>query len=107
MKSRREVLKLALAGAAATTTAGAATAEPILGLVMPVDPLVPPEAAAMYPTGVRFQANSVALKKMTPQGYDEVSKHRAGRKGIEPAGCPGDRPDGYVTELLQRGGLQS
>jgi arylmalonate decarboxylase len=72
MKSRREVLKLALAGAAATTTAGAATAEPILGLVMPVDPLVPPEAAAMYPTGIRFQANSVALKKMTPQGYDAV-----------------------------------
>ncbi len=71
MKSRREVLKLALAGVAATTTAGAA-ADPILGLVMPVDPAVPPEAAAMYPTGVRFQAESVALKKMTPQGYDAV-----------------------------------
>jgi arylmalonate decarboxylase len=44
----------------------------MLGLVMPVDPSVPPEAAAMYPTGVRFQAASVVLKTMTPQGYDEV-----------------------------------
>ena len=26
----------------------------------------------MYPTGVRFQAASVALKTMTPRGYDEV-----------------------------------
>src|SRR5580698_7379441 len=71
MRSRREVLKLALAGAA-IRTAGADTAEPLLGLVMPVDPLVPPEAAAMYPKGIRFQADSVALKKMTPQGYDAV-----------------------------------
>src|ERR1700679_418217 len=44
----------------------------MLGLLMPVEPLVPSEAAAMYPTGVRFQAASVALKRMTPQGYDEV-----------------------------------
>ena len=71
MTSRRNVLKLALAGAA-VTTAGAAAADPMLGLVMPVDPSVPPEASAMYPTGVRFQAASVALKTMTPQGYDEV-----------------------------------
>jgi arylmalonate decarboxylase len=46
--------------------------DPILGLVMPVDPTVPPEAAAMYPTGIRFQAASVDLKMMTPQGYDQV-----------------------------------
>jgi arylmalonate decarboxylase len=78
MRTRREVLKLALAGAAATS-AGAATADPILGLVMPVDPAVPPEAAAMYPAGIRFQADSVALKKMTPQGYDAVLE------GIAPA----------------------
>ena len=51
---------------------GAATEEPMLGLVMPVDPEVPPEAAAMYPTGIRFQAASVGLKTMTPKGYDEV-----------------------------------
>ena len=44
----------------------------VLGLVMPVDPWVPPEAAAMYPTGILFQAAGVGLKTMTPQGYDEV-----------------------------------
>ncbi|HTB65957.1 MAG TPA: hypothetical protein VK727_06980 [Steroidobacteraceae bacterium] len=71
MTSRRDVLKLALAGAAATK-AEAATEDPLLGLVMPVDALVPPEAAAMYPTGIRFEAASVGLKRMTPKGYDEV-----------------------------------
>jgi arylmalonate decarboxylase len=71
MTSRRDALKLALAGAT-VTTAGAADRAPILGLLMPVDPIVPPEAAAMYPTGVRFEVASVSLKRMTPQGYDEV-----------------------------------
>ena len=71
MTSRRDVLKLALAGAA-VTTAEAAARDPMLGLVMPVDPSVPPEAAAMYPKGIRFRAAGVALKTMTPKGYDEV-----------------------------------
>jgi arylmalonate decarboxylase len=71
MTSRRDVLKLALAGAT-ITRAGAATRDPMLGLVMPVDPSVPPEAADMYPRGIRFQAASVGLKTMTPKGYDEV-----------------------------------
>jgi arylmalonate decarboxylase len=71
MTSRRDVLKLALAGAA-VTTADAAAQDPLLGLVMPVDPSVPPEAAAMYPKGIRFRAASVDLKTMTPEGYDEV-----------------------------------
>jgi arylmalonate decarboxylase len=71
MTSRRDVLKLALAGAA-VTSAEAAAGDPMLGLVMPVDPSVPPEAAAMYPTGIRFRATGVALKTMTPQGYDAV-----------------------------------
>jgi arylmalonate decarboxylase len=48
------------------------TSQPLLGLVMPVDPLVPREAAAMYPTGIRFDVASVGLKMMTPAGYDEV-----------------------------------
>jgi arylmalonate decarboxylase len=69
--SRRDLMKLALA-AAAITTAGAAIPDPILGLVMPVDAAVPPEAAAMYPTGIRFEAVGLDLKTMTPQGYDEV-----------------------------------
>jgi arylmalonate decarboxylase len=71
MKSRRDVLKLALAGAA-VGSAGAAAADPMLGLIMPVDPTVPPEAAAMYPTGIRFEAANVDLKTMTPEGYDAV-----------------------------------
>jgi arylmalonate decarboxylase len=71
MKSRRDVLKVALAGAA-VTTAAAAGLDPMLGLIMPVDPGVPPEAAAMYPRGVRFQDASLGLKTMTPQGYDAV-----------------------------------
>lgn len=71
MTSRRNLLKLVLAGAT-VRTAGATSRDPILGLLMPVDPLVPPEAAAMYPTGVGFQVASVSLKTMTPQGYDEV-----------------------------------
>jgi arylmalonate decarboxylase len=78
MKSRRDVLNLALPGAAATTTESA-TRDPILGLVMPVDPPVPPEAAAMYPNGIRFRAAGLALKTMTPEGYDEVLER------IEPA----------------------
>jgi arylmalonate decarboxylase len=71
MTSRRDVLKLGLAGAA-VATAEAATADPLLGLIMPVEPLVPPEAAAMYPSGIRFQATGLNLKTMTPGGYDEV-----------------------------------
>jgi hypothetical protein len=42
MTTRRHVLKLALASAA-VTTAEAAIQDPILGLVMPVDPSVPPD----------------------------------------------------------------
>jgi len=61
------------------TTAESATRDRIVGLVMPVDPWVPPEAAAMYPNGIRFRATGVALKTMTPQGYDEVLER------IEPA----------------------
>jgi arylmalonate decarboxylase len=72
MTSRRDVLKVALASAAGTKAA-AATADPMLGLIMPVDPsVVPPEATDMYPRGIRFRAVSVGLKTMTPEGYDEV-----------------------------------
>ncbi|MEO8307678.1 MAG: arylmalonate decarboxylase [Pseudomonadota bacterium] len=70
MISRRKLLAAGAVGAAAT--AFGATAAPILGLILPVDPVVPPEAAAMYPKGIHFQAASVGLKTMTPQGYDQV-----------------------------------
>ncbi len=70
MITRREVLAAGIAGAAVTASATAAA--PLLGLVSPVDLTVPPEAAAMYPSGVRFQQESVGLKTMTPEGYDQV-----------------------------------
>jgi arylmalonate decarboxylase len=62
---------LAAGVASATVSAGGAADAPLLGLVSPVDLAVPPEAAAMYP-GVRFQQESVGLKTMTPEGYDQV-----------------------------------
>lgn len=71
MTLRRHVLKLALASATVTRVE-AASQDPIVGLVMPVDPTVPPEAAAMYPHDVGFRATGLDLKTMTPQGYDAV-----------------------------------
>jgi arylmalonate decarboxylase len=71
MTSRRQVLKLALASAT-VTTADAAIQGPILGLIMPVEPSMPPEAAAMYPQDMGFRATGLDLKTMTPKGYDEV-----------------------------------
>ena len=70
MISRRDILKAAIAGAA--INAEGATSTPVLGLLAPVDAAVPPEAAALYPSGVRFEAASVGLATMTPEGYDAV-----------------------------------
>lgn len=69
MISRRSLLAASVTGA--FTRAGAAEA-PMLGLVSPVDLTPPPEAAVMYPAGVRFQQLALGLKTMTPQGYDQV-----------------------------------
>ena len=44
----------------------------MLGLLGPVETAPPPEADALYPTGVRFLAAAVGLRTMTPDGYDEV-----------------------------------
>jgi arylmalonate decarboxylase len=68
--SRRDVLKAAIAGVA--VNADGAAAAPILGLLGPVESSVPPEATALYPSGVRFEAASVGLATMTPEGYDAV-----------------------------------
>jgi len=70
MISRRDLLKTALASAA--LNANAAAGPPILGLLGPVDATVPPEATALYPSGVHFEAASVGLATMTPEGYDAV-----------------------------------
>ena len=55
----------------AAGTASRAAARPTLGLIAPVDVTVPPEAARLYPH-VRFIGQSVGLKTMTPEGYDQV-----------------------------------
>lgn len=70
MISRRRVLAAGIAGAA--VTASGAAIVPMLGLVLPVDLTIPPEAAVMYPTSVDFRAANLGLKTMTPQGYDQV-----------------------------------
>src|SRR5437016_8911804 len=71
MTSRRQFLEIAAAGAAGAVLGH--SAEPVLGMIFP--PLnypVPPEATALYPTGVKFLAEGVGLPRMTPEGYDSV-----------------------------------
>ena len=68
--SRREFLKTSAAGMLAATLAK--SADPTLGLIFPVARPIPPEALAMYPTGIRFLNVDVGLKTMTPEGYDSV-----------------------------------
>lgn len=68
--SRRELLASGLAYAALAS--GAAATSPTLGLLSPVDAAVPPDAAIMYPTGIRFRCVGAGLKQTTPQGYDQV-----------------------------------
>jgi arylmalonate decarboxylase len=73
MSSRRYVLKVALAGALSRAVATSPT--PLLGLIAPVEVTVPPEAATLYPGGIRFEARSIGLETMTPEGYDRVLDH--------------------------------
>lgn len=75
MPSRRHILKIALASAASRALGSSAT--PLLGLIAPVEVTVPPEAGMLYPSGVRFQAHSIGLETMTPEGYDRVLEHVA------------------------------
>ena len=74
---RRDILKAAAAGVTSTVLGAPA---PLLGLIAPVDVTVPPEAALLYPA-VRFEARSLGLKSMTPQGYDAVLERIAPAAG--------------------------
>lgn len=68
--SRRQFL-----GTSAAVLAGAelaSAADPVLGLIFPVDRGVPEEGVAMYPKGVKFVTTHLDLKTMTPDGYDAV-----------------------------------
>ena len=69
--SRRDFLKTASAAALAAKVASASV--PTLGMIVPPAPgEIPPEAARMYPTGVRFLVDGLGLPSMTPAGYDSV-----------------------------------
>lgn len=75
-RSRRQILKTALkitSLGAAFTALGVSNGDPVLGMIFPpANTPVPPEAHAMYPSGVRFLALGVGLERMTPAGYDKV-----------------------------------
>ncbi len=68
--SRREFLKTSALGLTGATLAK--SADPTLGLIFPVTRPVPPEALAMYPSGINFINTALGLKTMTPEGYDAV-----------------------------------
>lgn len=57
-QSRRELLRAGCAFAVAA--AQPLGHEPVLGLILPAGTAVPPEALAMYPTGVRFVTQSLS-----------------------------------------------
>lgn len=73
--SRRDFLKLGVAGTAVATVGASSVdaADPVLGMIFPPAGYpVPPEAHRLYPTGVGFLSEGVGLDRMTPDGYDEV-----------------------------------
>lgn len=76
--SRRGFLNASVVGIAGAVLAK--PADPTLGMIFPVPRPTPPEALAMYPSGVRFISVDVGLKTMTPEGYDAVLER------IKPAG---------------------
>jgi GrpB-like predicted nucleotidyltransferase (UPF0157 family)/maleate cis-trans isomerase len=73
--SRREFLT-GLAGSAlmlGAVRASNAAAEPVLGMIFPpLDYPVPPEAARLYPSGVKFLAKGIGLEAMTPDSFDQA-----------------------------------
>jgi arylmalonate decarboxylase len=72
INSRRDFLKIGAAGAASAALGLSAT-EPTVGMIFPPAHYpVPPEAKLLYPSGVRFLAEGLGLKSMTPEGYDAV-----------------------------------
>jgi|SRR5579859_6606666 len=68
--SRRQFLQASAIGLAGAALAQ--SADPKLGLILPVPRPIPPEGLAMYPTGVQFLTEALGLKTMTPDGYDAV-----------------------------------
>jgi len=70
--TRRQFLKAAAAGLAASAAMNAKD-DPVLGLIFPpLNRPVPPEGLIMYPSGVKFIVQGLGLESMTPAGYDKV-----------------------------------
>jgi hypothetical protein len=72
--SRREFLKVGLAGAAMAAVGPEPVfgADPVVGLIFPpANYPVPPEAQQLYPS-IRFLSEGVGLERMTPAEYDRV-----------------------------------
>jgi arylmalonate decarboxylase len=76
MTSRRELLKLGSALTASMMLGRPALAqrEPTAGLIFPpLDYPIPPDAKALFPSGLRFISNGVGLPGgMTLEGYEEA-----------------------------------
>ena len=74
--TRREFLKVGSAAAvsAALVRNASAQHEPVIGLIFPpLDYPIPPDAKALFPSGVRFISNGVGLPGgMTYEGYEEA-----------------------------------
>ncbi len=68
--SRREFVEASVAAVVGMKMQMAA--DPVLGLIFPVERPVPEEGLIMYPKGVRFITSNLDLKTLTPEGYDAV-----------------------------------
>jgi len=68
--SRRQFVGTGVAAVLGAQTQMAA--DPVLGLIFPVERPVPEEGLIMYPKGVRFITSNLDLKMLTPDGYDAV-----------------------------------
>ncbi len=70
-KSRRRFLQTT--AAAALTMPLASAADPVMGMIFPpADYPVPPEAAQLYPQGIKFLAEGLAFHGMTIDSYNEA-----------------------------------
>jgi arylmalonate decarboxylase len=73
MTSRRQFLRFT--NAAAVSAATCSSAEPVVGLIFPSSNRpVPPEAIALYPSGVRFRAEGIGLGRTLPEDFDHLSE---------------------------------
>lgn len=73
--SRRELLELGGALAATTALSGQSVAQsvPTAGLIFPpLDYPIPPDARALFPSGLNFISNGVGFNGMTIESYEEA-----------------------------------